>query len=212
MKSGKRPSSATKAASRQRLPWWWWYLRPYIFCAALWFGVCTSPVTAQYRNVTWSATDEFVRIAGQQVGTRETGQNRGAVEKYQRSAGIAYGSPYCYAGLYWCADSTFRKTGQRNPLLRTGLASLGRAHLDKQAKESAVPARVNLIFWQFPNSAFGHVDLGIETLQGGWIKCIGFNTGGGGSHRDGGGVNYVKRNINHPLAKMKLKQIIGLTI
>jgi hypothetical protein len=95
-------------------------------------------------------------------------------------------------------------------LLRTGLASLGRAHLNKQAKADSLPARIGIIFWQFPDSPFGHVDLGVEKLEGGWWKCIGFNTGGGGSQRDGGGVNWVRRNVNHPLAKMKLKQIIGL--
>ena len=168
-----------------------------------------SPVTAPCHEVViWSGTSEFVRIARQQVGVRETGNNRGAVEKYQRAAGIPKGSPYCYAGLYWCSVTASAQT----PLLKTGLASLGRKHLAKQAVSRPIMPDVCFIFWQFPNNAFGHVDLGIEQLGGGWIRCIGFNTGGGGSHRDGGGVNYVKRNIAHPLAKMKLKQIIGLTI
>jgi hypothetical protein len=94
--------------------------------------------------------------------------------------------------------------------LKTGLASLGRRHLEKQAQATTLASRYALIFWQFPDNAFGHVDLQIEILTGGWSKCIGFNTGGGGSARDGGGVNIVERNINHPLGRMKLKQVIGL--
>lgn len=171
----------------------------------------TSRSTSQYRNITWNKTDEFVRVAYSQVGTRERGQNRGFCENYQRAAGIALGSPYCYAGLFWCADSAVSSAqGQSTPFLKTGLASAGRAHLDRQAKADSLPTRIALIFWQFPNNAFGHVDLQIEILTGGWRRCIGFNTGGGGTSRDGGGVNIVMRNINHPLAKMKLKQIIGL--
>lgn len=161
-------------------------------------------------------------MAKSQVGVREKGANRGEVEKYQRAAGIALGSPYCYAGLYWCsleamaadvhadAGGVAEAAGVFNPFLRTGLASAGRAHLDRQAKADSLPARYALIFWQFPDSPFGHVDLQIEILSGGWRKCIGFNTGGGGSSRDGGGVNIVTRNVSHPLAKMKLRQIIGL--
>lgn len=147
----------------------------------------------------------FISTARAQVGIRETGQNRGAVEKYQRAAGIAPGSPYCYAGLYWCSIQ-YGPT----PLLKTGLASLGRKHLAAQAVESKEQPKCALLFWQFPQNSFGHVDLIIEFLAGGWVKCIGFNTGGGGSFRDGGGVNYVNRNTSHPLGKMKMKQIIGL--
>lgn len=164
-----------------------------------------SPVTAQcHDGVKWSGVDRFIAVATQQVGTRETGQNRGAVEKYQKSAGIALGSPYCYAGLYWCS----LQADKNSPFLRTGLASLGRKHLAAKAV-GGMTLRRGLLFWQFPDNAFGHVDLITEVQLGGWVKCIGFNTGGGGTFRDGGGVSVVRRNINHPLGKMRMKQIIG---
>lgn len=185
------------------------YLFLCICFAVLSFGVCISQTTDLYRDFRADATlvSAALKIARGEVGIREKGHNRGEVVKYQKSVGNPIGSPYCYSGIYFCFDSASRKLKKKNFLLRTGLASAGRLHLEKKAVNSRKLGTVGLVFWQYPRQVTGHVELFFQQLQGGWVRCVGFNTGGN-NPRDGGGVKYTVRNIQHPLARMQLKRFI----
>lgn len=186
------------------------YLFLCICFAVLSFGVCISQTTGLYRDLDTDSTlvSVALKIARGEVGTREKGQNRGEVVKYQKSVGNPIGSPYCYSGIYFCFDSASRKLKKKNFLLRTGLASAGRKHLEKTAVNSRKLGSVGLVFWQYPRQITGHVEMYFQQLKGGWIRCVGFNTGGS-NPRDGGGVKLTMRNIYHPLARMQLTRLIS---
>jgi hypothetical protein len=152
----------------------------------------------------------FRSVVMSQVGVREIRCNNCGkdVNKYQRAAGIAINrDPYCQAGNYWCASEALRILGypdSLNPFVRTGLASLARRELQTHWTPGPVEP-LYLLYWQYPSSANGHVDDCIAIHDGGWIKCVSFNSGSGSS-RDGigggAGVNITYRNPSHPLSRM----------
>lgn len=173
-------------------------------------GVCISQTTDLYRDFKCDSVivSDALKTARGEVGIKEKGQNRGEVEKYQRAVGNAIGSPYCYSGIYWSFEQASKKHKRKNPLLRTGLASAGRLYLERYAINSKKIGKIGLVFWQYPRKSTGHVEMYYQILRGGWIKCIGFNTGGN-NPREGGGVKITRRNIQHPLARMIVKRCIS---
>lgn len=183
-----------------------------ISCPDLQSGESTSQTTALFRNYHIDGTllPNAIKIAHSQVGTRETGNNRGAVEKYQKSTGNRPGDPYCYSGIYYCFNEAAKIAKVPNPLKKTGLASAGRLHLDKTAMNARGINTPGLLFWQYPQQITGHVEISLSIARAGWVRCIGFNTGGSNA-RDGGGVEYTMRNINHPLSRMVIKRVINFS-
>lgn len=183
-----------------------------IFSQDLLSGESTSPTTALFRDYRINAQllHEAIKIAHSQVGTQEIGNNRGPVEKYQKSTGNRPGDPYCYSGIYYCFNEAAKNVRATNPMRKTGLASAGRLHLEQTAMNSRALTVPALIFWQYPKLATGHVELSIKNGRAGWVQCIGFNTGGS-NPRDGGGVKYTQRNIYHPLARMSVKRVINFS-
>lgn len=173
-------------------------------------GACISQTTDLYRDFECDVgiTSDALKIARGEVGIKEKGQNRGEVEKYQRLVGNPIGSPYCYSGIYWCFEQSSVKLKKKNPLLRTGLASAGRIYLEKYAVTSKKIGQIGLIFWQYPRKSTGHVEFYFKRLSGGWVQCVGFNTGGN-NPREGGGVKITRRNIQHPLARIIVKRCIS---
>ena len=181
-----------------------------MFLLVLLYGVCISQTTDLYRDFECDVgiSSDALKIARGEVGIKEKGQNRGEVEKYQKLVGNPIGSPYCYSGIYWCFEQSSVKLKKKNPLLRTGLASAGRLYLEKYAVTSKKIGQIGLIFWQYPRKSTGHVEFYFKRLSGGWVQCVGFNTGGN-NPREGGGVKITRRNIQHPLARMIVKRCIS---
>lgn len=145
------------------------------------------------------------------MGVREVPQNRGAeVEKYQKATGSPKESPYCYSGQYW---SVLTEYGAATPILRTGLASASYYAARRKGNETLVdlPRVGDLIYWKFSKTPFGHVERVVAVGKAGWVTTVAFNTTSGtrGDQRDGGGVYYRKRNVAHPLGRMRLLGCVG---
>lgn len=149
--------------------------------------------------------EQIRQIALTQVGVVEVGQNRGVPDKYNKAVGSPPGAPYCQAFWYWIGQQV-----QYNPYLKTGLASNARKGLEKHSRLARDALRYDtfaMIYWQFPNSVFGHADGQIKQLEGGWVLVIAPNSSDG-DPRNGGGVNLKQRNLKHPLARMRLQSRI----
>lgn len=73
------------------------------------------------------------------------------------------------------------------------------------------PERFDLIIWNMQGTSSGHIERIVLTGKAGWVTTVGFNTSSGisGSQRDGGGVYYRKRNLNHVLGRMQIKGLVG---
>lgn len=153
-------------------------------------------------------------VALSQIGVRErTGHNDGAeVEAYLRSVGLGAGSPYCWAGQYWCFLQVTPR-GMNPPILRTGLCSAGWS--DALRRGNATEFRVqrgDLLVWRHLTGPQGHVERSTTgELRGGWVRTAAFNTTSTntGSQREGGGVYLRARNVRHPLGRMILRGSIG---
>ena len=184
------------------LSWLWVFLFLFIFFQ----GSPCSGSTLPNLCLTREYAERTKAVVISQIGVRETGQNRGEVEKYQRATGNRAGDPYCYSGIFWAFEQS--KECEQNPLFKTGLASLGRRKLEVKLCGEKPTTEIGLLFWQFTGSAFGHVDFVFKRLSGGWVRCVAFNSGA--NARDGGGVIVVNRNIRHPLGRMKFKTLIYL--
>lgn len=151
--------------------------------------------------------EQIKAVALTQVGVTEVGQNRGEPDKYNKSVNSPLGAAYCQAHWFWCGERTCC-----NPYPKTGLASLARKDLEKKShqRNSRDAIRQNtfaMVYWQFPNSIYGHADGQIQQLEGGWVLVIAPNSSDD-DPRNGGGVNLKKRNLNHPLARMRLQSRI----
>lgn len=183
----------------------------------------TSPSTAQRHKVEAvqapkGFTAAFAAACLKEVGVREIGCNNCGtrVEQYLRSTGNRKGDPYCQAFVYCIAKETAERLKCTNIIPRTALASASRIKLQKaaNAKLPPVPPPARLIYWQYPKSASGHVDVGVKDIGGGWIQCVSANSGRAGTARDGqggnAGVNLTKRNPNHPLARMQCRSVIAI--
>ncbi|MBL7997594.1 MAG: hypothetical protein JNL32_03035 [Candidatus Kapabacteria bacterium] len=189
----------------------------------------TSPPTSQFRSTATVVAPsgfakEFRTAAIREVGVREVGgNNRGKrVEEYLASTGNRAGEPYCQAFVYCIASEVSRKLQCANLIPRTALASAARYGLQKTAqaqtknyaKPQPEPPRTALVYWQYPRKASGHVDVAVQALGGGWVRCVSANSGRSGTARDGtgstAGVNMTTRNTNHPLGRMHLRAIIGI--
>ncbi|MEN9568874.1 MAG: hypothetical protein RL172_105 [Bacteroidota bacterium] len=138
---------------------------------------------------------EALKAAQSQIGTMEDppGSNRGEkVQAYQASAGIAPGTFWCAAFVYWCFNEAAKKLGKRNPLLKTGHCMThwrdtpGKkiTALDAVNKPSLV--KPGHIFIINTGGANGHTGM-VEKVEGGFINTIEGNSSPDGS-RNGIGV------------------------
>ena len=156
-------------------------------------------------------------VAMAQVGVVEkTGNNDGdMVEEYQRSVGRNRGDAYCAAGQYWCywrAALDLGLTIKDIPIKRTGVANdmfndaVSRGEIGRYS-----PQKHDLIVWKLKNSFRGHIERIIEIKKYGWVVTIGFNTSNSqtGSQSEGEGVFIKKRNIAHPIGRLKVRGLIG---
>lgn len=150
-------------------------------------------------------------IARSQIGvTEKTGKNDGKqVEMYLASVGLSKGNPYCAAGQYWCFKEAARLLNLSEkliPIKKTGSTfAMFNAAMQKGKKVKYISKQNDLLFWIITRT--GHVERIDSVTKGGWVYCIGFNTGL--NTREGSGVEYKLRNIYHVLSRMKVRGIIG---
>jgi hypothetical protein len=156
------------------------------------------------------------KIMMNQVGTVEKGRNSGpGINKYQESAGIGDGQPYCAAGQYYCfmaAACELHLDQKEIPIRRTGLANsmYDNAKFKGRRGRSGTVLH-DLVVWRKINSKSGHIERVINSGRCGWVTTVGFNT----SRFDPKtnlrieGVFIHRRNLLQPLSRMPLRGIIG---
>lgn len=153
------------------------------------------------------------QIMLRQLGvTEKTNRNDGKeIKKYLDLFGFKEGTSYCAAGLYWCYYQAYLK--DRNleiPIIKTAVASEVFFYAKRNGRKCSFTAERNdLIVWKMKNSYRGHIERVIETEDAGWLKTAGFNTSKtiNGIRKEG--VFIKRRNIYHPLMKMKVRGIVG---
>lgn len=150
-------------------------------------------------------------IGLQQVGTIEkSNRNDGDVLKYLYSVGLTAGNPYCAAGQYFCFAEAVRKlnlTTQTIPIPRTGLANAIFDYCKNTGKKvNYVAAKHDLIIWRRGSTPFGHIERIIDVQKKGNVRTLAFNV----SDINGiEGVFVKKRNIHHPIRRLKIRGLIG---
>ncbi len=148
---------------------------------------------------------QVIEFASGEIGVKEIGKNRGLrVDTYNRSVGNPLGSPYCMAGIYFCFNQF------ENPLIKSGLAQSQIKYFKKIGFKTPYKAKIgDLLTWR-TNQTFGHIEIIVKVLNGGWVQTIGFNTTkGNGNQRDGGGVYLRKRHLYNRLGILHIKGIAG---
>lgn len=148
-------------------------------------------------------------IAKTQIGIIEENGNSGyEIEKYQKVLSLSKGSPYCLAGIYWCFNKASSELKLKNPLVKTGACNALFNYAKNTGSKSDRIRAKDLIIWRRKGSWQGHVEWIDSIGNAGWVKTIGFNT----KNRVGiEGVFYQKRNIYHPLGRMKIRGFIGFS-
>ena len=178
-----------------------------------------TPVPAQSRDELYCRKDLLqlsAKVMLSQVGVTESANNSGdSIRQYQLSVGLPDHSPYCAAGQYYCfasAVSMLNINKSEIPIPRTGLANVIFNYAMVNGKRTHYKASEHdLIVWRKVNSIHGHVERVVSVYAKGWVKTVGFNTSSTIAGRRAEGVFLQKRNICHPLGKMKIRGIIGFT-
>lgn len=196
------------------------YFKVFAFFLVWFISVTTScnSAKAQPRRIEiycsaqlWKASFDSVMS---QIGTTEkTGNNDGEqIDNYLRPVGLRRVA-YCYAGHYWGFYVAAGYNKRNVPLLNTALASAAFNYALKngQLVVPPHPYPLDLVFWKFSKTPFGHAARIISVKRAGWIETIEFNTtrGNSGNQRDGGGVWRRKRNYLFPLGRMNISGFIG---
>lgn len=165
-------------------------------------------------NANKQLLERAFEIMHNQVGTTEaSNRNDGEVAKYQKALGLPIGSKYCAAGIYWCFLQAAEELGiSRNniPIPKVALANKVVDYARKHGKRVPFEAKIyDLLVWRSGRTAFGHIEA-IVGLEGkSWVRTIGFNTSYNGRTKTTEGVFYKRRNLFHPLWRMKIRALIG---
>lgn len=145
-------------------------------------------------------------IAMNEVGKTEENNNSGYITKYLKSVGLNSGYSYCMAGQYWAFECAAKLLNKSNPLLKTGSAIKEYNYLKNKGRKTKFNLnKYDLVFWRKINSWQGHVERIIEVGKSGWMKTLAFNVKQGNNE----GVFIKKRNIFHPIGRLKFIGAIG---
>ncbi len=150
-------------------------------------------------------------IGMQQVGTTEKrNRNDGEVVKYLKSVGLSVGNPYCAAGQYYIfseACKQLKLPSSQIPLPRTGLANAMYSYAKQQGKKVKYEPKLHdLLVWRKAKTSFGHIERIIKVNAKGNVITLAFNVMGTNGKE---GVFTKKRNIYHPLQRLKVRGLIG---
>lgn len=148
-----------------------------------------------------------------QIGIREaTGNNDGAVEKYQKIFSMK-NQPYCQMLQYWCFYVNANKKSDI-PIPKSALAISSYNYAKKYGvKVPYMPAKHDFLVYQNSGDVTGHVERIVSVGELGWVIVVAGNTTNGktGNQREGNGVYKRERNIYHPLSRILLiKGLVGI--
>lgn len=156
-----------------------------------------------------------------QVGVTEaTGNNDGPeVAAYLKVTGLGIGYPYCAAGISWSfamAGDSLGIPRKELPVPMTAGSQIAYDHARKNGykSESNRPEVYDLYIWRRKDSYRGHIGWCYEIGEKGWVRTVEFNTSSGssGSQDDGQGVWLRKRNILHPLGRLRTRGFVGFKL
>lgn len=161
--------------------------------------------------------EKAFEIAEGEIGVTEaTGKNDGPrVEAYLKVTGLGKGYPYCAAGISWCyyqAAKFYNKAKSFIPFPMTAGSQVVYDHARKHGKKTKKSVKSKDFFiWRKKDSYQGHIGIIDKVKKKGWVETIEFNTSGSssGDQRDGGGVWRKKRNLIHPLGRLRVRGFVG---
>ena len=158
-------------------------------------------------------------IMFENVGTKElTGNNDGEkISLILASVGIYRPAPYCQAYVYFCFSEARYIIGKCGVLVEIPIPKNAVAQSSfNYAKSNGIktlytPKIDDLIVWKFSNSWSGHTERIYKVLDKGNVLTVGANTSNGlsGSQREGNGIYKRKRNVKHPIGRMKIRGLVG---
>ena len=154
------------------------------------------------------------KVALEQIGTLEkTNKNDGDVVKYLQIFNLKEGSPYCAAGQYYCfLEGAKEKNISKDsiPIIKSALCLAIYNDAKQRGKKTKYsPQKHDLIVWKKGDSWQGHIERVHNVLQNGWVETIGFNSSKTINGKKQEGVFLQKRNILHPLGRLKIKGLVG---
>lgn len=159
------------------------------------------------------------KIMLENVGTKElTGNNDGPkISKILESVGIYNPAPYCQAYVYYCFSEARYIIGKCGvlveiPIPKSAVAQSSFNYAKSKGLKTNYSPQVNdLIVWKYSNSWAGHTERIYKVLDKGNVLTVGANTSNGlsGSQREGNGIYKRKRNVKHPIGRMKLRGLVG---
>lgn len=163
--------------------------------------------------------DVSKNIMLENVGTKElTGNNDGEIIAFiLASVGIYRPAPYCQAYVYFCFSEARYIIGKCGvlvdiPIPKSGVAQSSFNYAKKNGIKTNYTPKVNdLMVWKYSNSWAGHTERIFEVLDKGTVLTVGANTSNGlnGSQREGNGIFKRKRNVKHPIGRLKLRGLVG---
>lgn len=154
------------------------------------------------------------QIALSQIGTIEkTNRNDGNVKKYLAAFGLSAGNPYCAAGQYYCfleASKQLDLPSKAIPIAKSALAQgVYNAAAEQGKLASYMPQPHDLIVWRKGRTSKGHIERIYEVNKNGWVETIAFNSSKIINGKKIEGVFMQRRNIKHPLGRLKIKGLVG---
>lgn len=153
------------------------------------------------------------KVMCNEVGITElTNNNDGKeIRKYLNVFNLYEGSPYCAAGIYWCYLEAHKEYPYLSvPIIKSAVACEIFYFARKTGIESKYhPERHDLIVWKSSKSFRGHIERIIRVEKAGWVKTVGFNTSKIINNKRKEGVFIHRRNIYHPLMRLKILGLIG---
>lgn len=148
--------------------------------------------------------------------TEATGKNDGPrIKAYLKVTGLGEGYPYCAAGISWCyyqAAKFYNKPKSFIPFPMTAGSQVVYDHARKKGIRTTNDVKPQDFFiWRKKDSYQGHIGIISKVKRKGWVETIEFNTSGSkrGDQRDGGGVWRKKRNLIHPLGRLRVRGFVG---
>ena len=153
-------------------------------------------------------------VALEQIGTLElNNKNDGDVVKYLKLFGFKSSTPYCAAGQYYCfyeAANRVNISTDSIPIIKSALCmNIYNDAQNRGSKTRYFPQKHDLIIWKKSKSWQGHIERIHSVLANGWVETIGFNSSKTINGKKQEGVFFQKRNILHPLGRLKIKGLVG---
>jgi hypothetical protein len=178
-------------------------MKKLLLCVSLFFACACTALS--------DTTSLHLRIAQGFVGTKELPGNRGRwIDRWNKGAGVSYGSPYCASFGKFCLDSA----GALSPKIRSALATAWlRNKSTISAKDvyfgMAVVPSGSCVIWRNGETISGHFGFFVKWIKKNVLYTIEANTSSGlkGSQRDGNGVYNRTRTLS-PFAYFRIEGFV----